>query len=519
MDAENKGSFDVFVRRYNRAGTVGLEAAVRDRRAPTSGSTSPPTARGSPSSATPTAISAVTQGRARHVRPPLPPLTASTPAAKMELSGVAERLTDERGKCPRRSLVGTVDRQLVILAREGDHDAFARLAAASIGRLNGIARLILHDYGLAEDAVQESLVEAWRNLRGLRDPDRFDPWLNRILVRACQDARRRESRRGRGELPWLGYDEPVSDDTQASIAASDQLERGLRLSDDRAADGPRPGLLPRPVDGRRGRDPWGPDRDNEVAPQSLARRLARGARRGRAPARTNRGAADMTAQRDLDRLLRDHFESHADRAVLDGQLDAIVDRTATLRQRPGWLAGLRSNTMSATDAIARPTMPGTAWVLVALGLLVVLAVAALVFGGARLTKPAPFNGMIAFARQDAAQERHLSYVINPDGTHDRRLRPETPRRTSGLPTEPRSDSATAPSTPTAADTEVPLARDTERALLGLVAGRRLVPRRGVGRDRSESRSGLYLVSALTAPNPRQMTHRRDLPACSHATAR
>ena len=89
--------------------------------------------------------------------------------------------------------MAAVDRQLVIRAREGDHDAFARLAAASIGRLNGIARLILHDYGLAEDAVQESLVEAWRSLRGLRDPDRFDPWLNRILVRACQDARRRES--------------------------------------------------------------------------------------------------------------------------------------------------------------------------------------------------------------------------------------------------------------------------------------------------------------------------------------
>ena len=124
---------------------------------------------------------------------------------------------------------GTVDRQLVIRAREGDHDAFARLAAASIGRLNGIARLILHDYALAEDAVQESLVEAWRNLRGLRDPDRFDPWLNRILVRSCQDARRRESRRGRLELPWLGNDEPVSDDTLASIAAADQLERGLRL--------------------------------------------------------------------------------------------------------------------------------------------------------------------------------------------------------------------------------------------------------------------------------------------------
>lgn len=121
-----------------------------------------------------------------------------------------------------------MDRQLVILAREGDHDAFARLAAASIGRLNGIARLILHDHGLAEDVVQEALVDAWRDLRGLRDPDRFDAWLNRILVRACQDARRRESRRSRTELPWLGQGEPAFDDAAASVASADQLERALR---------------------------------------------------------------------------------------------------------------------------------------------------------------------------------------------------------------------------------------------------------------------------------------------------
>jgi RNA polymerase sigma-70 factor, ECF subfamily len=126
------------------------------------------------------------------------------------------------------SQVASMDRQLVVRAREGDHDAFSRLAAASIGRLNAIARLILHDYGAAEDAVQEALVDAWRNLRGLRDPERFDPWLTRILVRTCQDHRRRAGRRGRVELPWLMDDGPVSDDTQASLAVADQLERGLR---------------------------------------------------------------------------------------------------------------------------------------------------------------------------------------------------------------------------------------------------------------------------------------------------
>jgi RNA polymerase sigma factor (sigma-70 family) len=121
-----------------------------------------------------------------------------------------------------------MDRELVIRARDGDHDAFARLAAGSIGRLNAIARLILSDHARAEDAVQDALVDAWRNLRGLRDPDRFDAWLTRILVRSCQDARRLERRRRLVELPFFG-DGPASDDAQKSTADTDLLERGLRL--------------------------------------------------------------------------------------------------------------------------------------------------------------------------------------------------------------------------------------------------------------------------------------------------
>jgi len=120
-----------------------------------------------------------------------------------------------------------VDRDLVIRARDGDRDAFARLAAVSISRLNAIARLILTDYGLAEDAVQDALVDAWRNLRGLRDPDRFDPWMNRVLIRACQDARRRESRHRRTESILLRAPEPAQDDVQRPVATMDQIDRGL----------------------------------------------------------------------------------------------------------------------------------------------------------------------------------------------------------------------------------------------------------------------------------------------------
>jgi RNA polymerase sigma-70 factor (ECF subfamily) len=128
-----------------------------------------------------------------------------------------------------------VDRELVLRAREGDHDAFARLAAGSIGRLNAIARLILHDHAAAEDAVQEALVDAWCDLRALRDPDAFDAWLTRLLVRACQDARRRARRRWSIE-PSSTTDHPTSDDVQATVADADYLGRGLaRLTVDQRA--------------------------------------------------------------------------------------------------------------------------------------------------------------------------------------------------------------------------------------------------------------------------------------------
>ena len=90
----------------------------------------------------------------------------------------------------------TVDqRGLVERARGGDHDAFTVLARDSATRLERAARLILRDPELARDAVQEALIRAWRDLRGLRDPERFDAWLHRLTVNACLDIARRRRRR------------------------------------------------------------------------------------------------------------------------------------------------------------------------------------------------------------------------------------------------------------------------------------------------------------------------------------
>ena len=84
-----------------------------------------------------------------------------------------------------------MQRELVERARGGDHDAFAELAGATISRLDSAAWLILRDAEQAKDAVQNALVKAWRDLPTLRDPDRFDAWLNRLVVHACIDEARR----------------------------------------------------------------------------------------------------------------------------------------------------------------------------------------------------------------------------------------------------------------------------------------------------------------------------------------
>jgi DNA-directed RNA polymerase specialized sigma24 family protein len=78
-----------------------------------------------------------------------------------------------------------MQRDLVLRASKGDHDAFASLATNAYGRLHRTAQLILRREDLASDAVQQALTSAWLHIRAVRDPDRFDAWLNRLVVRAC----------------------------------------------------------------------------------------------------------------------------------------------------------------------------------------------------------------------------------------------------------------------------------------------------------------------------------------------
>lgn len=113
--------------------------------------------------------------------------------------------------------------ELVRAARDGDRDAYDVLVTQSIDHLYRIARLILRDIDSAEDAVQEALVRCWRDLPRLRDPDRFDAWLNRILTHAITDEAR-DRRRRRASLTVLRI-EPATADASGALEDRDELAR------------------------------------------------------------------------------------------------------------------------------------------------------------------------------------------------------------------------------------------------------------------------------------------------------
>jgi RNA polymerase sigma factor (sigma-70 family) len=120
-----------------------------------------------------------------------------------------------------------MQRDLVIRARSGDHDAFSTLAAGAVDRLHRTAWLILRSDADAADAVQEALLQAWLHIAAVRDPDRFDAWLTRLLVNVCIAQATRERRRT-ANLRALPVDGPAAPDELLSIADRDLLDRGFR---------------------------------------------------------------------------------------------------------------------------------------------------------------------------------------------------------------------------------------------------------------------------------------------------
>ncbi len=126
-------------------------------------------------------------------------------------------------------------RDIVERAMRGDREAFGMLVNQVSDRMFALASRILRDPDLAEDALQSALITTWRQLPTLRDPDRFEAWVRRLVVHACYaEARRR--RRWAANVHVLLVDGPARSDEILSVADRDTLDRAFRrLSVDQRA--------------------------------------------------------------------------------------------------------------------------------------------------------------------------------------------------------------------------------------------------------------------------------------------
>ncbi|HEX4897118.1 MAG TPA: sigma-70 family RNA polymerase sigma factor [Candidatus Limnocylindrales bacterium] len=112
-------------------------------------------------------------------------------------------------------------------AKGGDAEAFDALARTVGDRCMAIAFRILRDADMADDAVQAALITAWRELRTLRDPDRFEPWLHRILTHECYAEARRRTRWS-ADIRILPVDREQGTGGILSVNDRDQLDRAFR---------------------------------------------------------------------------------------------------------------------------------------------------------------------------------------------------------------------------------------------------------------------------------------------------
>jgi len=87
-----------------------------------------------------------------------------------------------------------MDRELLVRARAGDREAFELIVVAKGEPLFRTALAILGNEADARDATQEAFIAAWPSISGLRDVDRFDAWIGRILINECRMALRRRRR-------------------------------------------------------------------------------------------------------------------------------------------------------------------------------------------------------------------------------------------------------------------------------------------------------------------------------------
>src|ERR1044072_5787184 len=88
-------------------------------------------------------------------------------------------------------MAGPADHELMARAAKGEERAFRALAERHAGAALRLARRILGNEAMAEDVVQDALLRVWTNAPRWRPEAAFRPWLYRIVVNLCLNARRR----------------------------------------------------------------------------------------------------------------------------------------------------------------------------------------------------------------------------------------------------------------------------------------------------------------------------------------
>jgi RNA polymerase sigma-70 factor (ECF subfamily) len=121
-----------------------------------------------------------------------------------------------------------VHRALVERAKHGDTEAFDDIARQVGDQCMAIAFRILRDADQADDAVQAALISAWRDLRRLRDPDRFEAWLHRILTNECYAEARRRRRHTANIRLLPRADASVGPAEIMTVNDRDQIDRAFR---------------------------------------------------------------------------------------------------------------------------------------------------------------------------------------------------------------------------------------------------------------------------------------------------
>lgn len=112
-------------------------------------------------------------------------------------------------------------------AKEGDEAAFELLLEPLLAQAHRLACALLRDSQLAEDAVQEAALNAWRKLSQLREGSEMRPWFLKIVANECRSAARTR---------WFsvqrGVDlEPSGEGPEEGVVAGVELRRALRSMD------------------------------------------------------------------------------------------------------------------------------------------------------------------------------------------------------------------------------------------------------------------------------------------------